>query len=73
MWSLSWLTFVLGREDFDKEHPIRCRCANYCSRAYGMWRGEIASKSFHVYSNLDTADVAIGDIARFQVWGYGVR
>ena len=33
----------------------------------GCGEGKIASKSFHVYSNLDTADVAIGDIARFQV------
>ena len=37
----------------------------------GCGEGKIASKSFHVYSNLDTADVAIGDIARFQVWAMG--
>ena len=37
----------------------------------GCGEGKIASKSFHVYSNLDTVDVAIGDIARFQVWAMG--
>ena len=37
----------------------------------GCGERKIASKSFHVYSNLDTADVAIGDIARFQVWAMG--
>ena len=37
----------------------------------GCGEEKIASKSFHVYSNLDTADVAIGDIARFQVWAMG--
>ena len=37
----------------------------------GCGEGKIASKSFHVYSNLDTSDIAIGDIARFQVWAMG--
>ena len=37
----------------------------------GCGEGKIASKSFHVYSNLDTVDVAIGEIARFQVWAMG--
>ena len=37
----------------------------------GCGEKKMASKSFHVYGILDTAEVAIGDIARFQVWAMG--
>ena len=29
------------------------------------------SRTFHIYGGLDTADVSIGDITRFQVWARG--
>jgi len=29
------------------------------------------SRTFHIYGGLDTADVSIGDITRFQVWAMG--